>query len=64
MTFGSKVIEPHHMLASLCTNGAVFIRCNLHNIQGFINHPKILEAIHAENGQAKVPATATTRDLV
>ena len=53
MTFGTKTIEPHYTIATECVNGAIYLRCTLHMFQGFLNHPQILEAIHAEGAKAQ-----------
>ncbi|MGI0150202.1 MAG: hypothetical protein ACREDF_11810 [Thermoplasmata archaeon] len=55
MTFGTKVVESHYLIATECSNGSIYLRCALHMFQGFINHPQILETIHAE-GKAQVAA--------
>lgn len=57
MAFGSKVIEPHYCLVTECSNGSLYLRCTLHMFQGFINHPEIVEKIHAE-GKPKQAAHA------
>jgi hypothetical protein len=42
--FGSKQVEMHHCIATLCANGSIHIYCVLHQFKGFISLPSILEA--------------------
>jgi hypothetical protein len=53
MVFGSKVVDPHFCIATLCKNGTVHIYCTLHAFKGFINHPVILEALLGDGKEAK-----------
>lgn len=53
MTFGTKVIDKHYCIATECKNGMIHIYCTHHLFKGFISHPQILEALHAENLKAQ-----------
>jgi hypothetical protein len=53
--FGSKKVEPHYSIASLCANGSVHVYCVLHQFKGFISHPAALEAWHVTKVDAAPP---------
>ena|SRR6185369_6740637 len=56
---GSKKVEPHYSIASLCANGSVHIYCVVHMFKGFVSHPAFLEAWNvAKQGNEAAPRPA------